>query len=162
MFGYAKKEAGFDTEYMPLAIYLSNRILHNLAQARHSGEISGIEPDAKSQVTLEYDGSIPVGVRKIVVSTQHSADLSQSEVREIVKKYIQKSLPEGWMPSDENILINPTGRFVIGGPDGDTGLTGRKSCRQLRRLCTARRRRLLRQRSDQSRPIGSLYAALSG
>lgn len=126
MFGYAKKEAGFDTEYMPLAIYLSNRILHNLAQARHSGEISGIEPDAKSQVTLEYDGSIPVGVRKIVVSTQHSADLSQSEVREIVKKYIQKSLPEGWMPSDENILINPTGRFVIGGPDGDTGLTGRK------------------------------------
>lgn len=126
MFGYAKKETGFDTEYMPLAIYLSNRILHNLAQARHSGEISGIEPDAKSQVTLEYDGSIPVGVRKIVVSTQHSADLSQSEVREIVKKYIQKSLPEGWMPSDENILINPTGRFVIGGPDGDTGLTGRK------------------------------------
>lgn len=126
MFGYAKKEKGFDTEYMPLAIYLSNRILHNLAQARHNGEISGIEPDAKSQVTLEYDGSIPVGVRKIVVSTQHSADLSQSEVREIVKKYIQKSLPEGWMPSDENILINPTGRFVIGGPDGDTGLTGRK------------------------------------
>ena len=126
MFGYAKKEKGFDTEYMPLAIYLSNRILHNLSQARHCGEISGIEPDAKSQVTLEYDGSIPVGVRKIVVSTQHSADLSQGEVREIVKKYIQKSLPEGWMPSDENILINPTGRFVIGGPDGDTGLTGRK------------------------------------
>lgn len=126
MFGYAKKEQGFDTEYMPLAMHLSNRILENLAIARHSKEISGLEPDAKSQVTLEYDRGIATGVKKIVVSTQHSADLSQAEIRDIVTKYIAKSLPDGWMPKTEDILINPTGRFVIGGPDGDTGLTGRK------------------------------------
>lgn len=126
MFGYAKKENGFDTEYMPLAIYLSNKILKNLATARHNKEISGIEPDAKSQVTLEYENGIAVAIKKIVVSTQHSDKLSQAEVRNIVKKYIEKSLPANWMPNDENILINPTGRFVIGGPDGDTGLTGRK------------------------------------
>ncbi len=126
MFGYAKKEQGFDTEYMPLAMHLSNRILENLAIARHSKEISGLEPDAKSQVTLEYDRGIATGVKKIVVSTQHSADLSQADIRDIVTKYIAKSLPDGWMPQTEDILINPTGRFVIGGPDGDTGLTGRK------------------------------------
>ncbi len=126
MFGYAKKEQGFETEYMPLAMHLSNRILENLAIARHSKEISGLEPDAKSQVTLEYDRGIATGVKKIVVSTQHSADLSQADIRDIVTKYIAKSLPDGWMPKTEDILINPTGRFVIGGPDGDTGLTGRK------------------------------------
>ncbi len=126
MFGYAKKEQGFETEYMPLAMHLSNRILENLAIARHSKEISGLEPDAKSQVTLEYDRGIATGVKKIVVSTQHSADLSQADIRDIVTKYIAKSLPDGWMPKNEDILINPTGRFVIGGPDGDTGLTGRK------------------------------------
>lgn len=126
MFGYAKKEIGFDTEYMPLAIHLSNRILHNMAIARHQGKTEGLEPDAKSQVTLEYDNGIAVGVKKIVVSSQHSADLSQEEIRKIIKGYVEKSLPQGWMPSDEDILINPTGRFVIGGPDGDTGLTGRK------------------------------------
>lgn len=126
MFGYAKKELGFETEYMPLAMHLSNRILHNLATARHKGEVNGLEPDAKSQVTLEYNNNVPVAVKKIVVSTQHSQLLELPQIREIVKKYIQQSLPEGWMPSDEDILINPTGRFVIGGPNGDTGLTGRK------------------------------------
>lgn len=126
MFGYAKKEAGFETEYMPLAMHLSNRILRNLADARHTGEIKGLEPDAKSQVTLEYNNGIPNAVKKIVVSTQHQASLELPQIREIVKKYIEKSLPQGWMPADEDILINPTGRFVIGGPDGDTGLTGRK------------------------------------
>lgn len=126
MFGYAKNEQGFDTEYMPLAMHLSNSILKNLAAARHSQEVLGLEPDAKSQVTLEYEQGIPVGVKKIVVSTQHSPDLSQDEIRKIVSQYIAKSLPKGWMPKDEDILINPTGRFVIGGPDGDTGLTGRK------------------------------------
>ena len=126
MFGYAKKEQGFETEYMPLAIHLSNRILENMATARHAGKVKGLEPDAKSQVTLEYDKGVPVGVKKIVVSTQHAADLSQDEIRNIVKKYIEQSLPNGWMPADADILINPTGRFVIGGPDGDTGLTGRK------------------------------------
>lgn len=126
MFGYAKKELGFETEYMPLAMHLSNQILQNLAVARHNGEIIGLEPDAKSQVTLEYTNGIPTAVKKIVVSTQHSADLELPQIREIVKKYIAASLPKDWMPKDEDILINPTGRFVIGGPDGDTGLTGRK------------------------------------
>lgn len=127
MFGYAKKEPGFDTEYMPLAIYLSHRILQNLSLARHQGEIFGIEPDAKSQVTLAYaPNGEPASIEKIVVSTQHREELSQQQVKDIVLKYIEKSLPMGWMPKEENILVNPTGRFVIGGPDGDTGLTGRK------------------------------------
>lgn len=126
MFGYAKKELGFETEYMPLAMHLSNQILQNLAVARHNGKIKGLEPDAKSQVTLEYTNGIPTAVKKIVVSTQHSADLELPQIREIVKKYIAASLPKDWMPKDDDILINPTGRFVIGGPDGDTGLTGRK------------------------------------
>lgn len=127
MFGYAKKENGIDTNYMPLAIHLSNRILASLSQARHSGEIKGILPDAKSQVTIEYNKSgKPLAAKKIVVSTQHEAYLSQPEIREIVSRYIRSALPKGWSIDDGDILINPTGRFVIGGPDGDTGLTGRK------------------------------------
>lgn len=127
MFGYAKKETGFDSEYMPLAIYWANRILQNLSNARHKGEIYGIEPDAKSQVTLEYDeNGQPLRVKTIVLSTQHHESLSQEQVRDIAEKYIAQTLPAGWMPDKEDILINPTGRFVIGGPDGDTGLTGRK------------------------------------
>ncbi len=126
MFGYAKKEYGFDSNFMPLAIYLSSQILQNLSRARHSGEIKGIEPDAKSQVTLEYDNNRPVGIKSVVVSTQHADYLTQEEVRATVKQYIAQTLPDGWMPADKDILINPTGRFVIGGPDGDTGLTGRK------------------------------------
>lgn len=113
---------------MPLAIYWADRILQNLAQARHSGEIIGIEPDAKSQVTLEYDeDGTPKGIKTIVLSTQHNENLSQEEVRRIACRYIEQTLPAGWMPADKDILINPTGRFVTGGPDGDTGLTGRKS-----------------------------------
>lgn len=126
MFGYAKKESGFESNYMPLAIHLSNRILKNLSDARHKGAITGIEPDAKSQVTVAYEDDKPVGIKKVVLSTQHSDKLSQEEVREIAKNYIAMTLPEGWMPKDRDILVNPTGRFVIGGPDGDTGLTGRK------------------------------------
>ncbi len=127
MFGYAKREQEVDTDYMPLAIFLANRILRNLSQARHLGEITGILPDAKSQVTIEYDSSgIPLRASKILVSTQHEADLSQAKVREIASKYIRSSLPHGWEIKDKDILVNPTGRFVIGGPDGDTGLTGRK------------------------------------
>lgn len=127
MFGYAKQESGIDTNYMPLAIYLSNQILFALSQARHSGEIKGILPDAKSQVTIEYgQNGKPLRAKKIVVSTQHEAYLSQFEIREIVSRYVRSSLPQGWSIDDSDILINPTGRFVIGGPDGDTGLTGRK------------------------------------
>lgn len=126
MFGYAKKEEGFDSDYMPLAIYLANQILKDLSEARHKGEIKGIEPDAKSQITVEYENGKPIGIAKVVLSTQHSEKLSQTDVREIVEKVIERNLPQGWMPKKKDILINPTGRFVIGGPDGDTGLTGRK------------------------------------
>ena len=126
MFGYAKKEGGFETNYMPMAIYLANKILENLRQARKTGKIEGLEPDAKSQVTVIYKNNLPVGISKIVVSSQHSKDLTQQDVRKLILPIIEETLPEGWMPKDEDILINPTGKFVIGGPDGDTGLTGRK------------------------------------
>lgn len=127
MFGYARSEKGFDCCYMPLAIKLAHQILENLSQARHNNEISDLGPDAKSQVTVEYNEQHQaVGIKTIVVSTQHHPDLTQLQVRELVKPYIQKAIPDGWMPDDKNILINPTGRFVIGGPEGDTGLTGRK------------------------------------
>lgn len=126
MFGYAKKEGNFETNYMPMAIYLANKILENLRQARKTGKIEGLEPDAKSQVTVIYKNNLPVGISKIVVSSQHSKDLTQQDVRKLILPIIEETLPEGWMPKDEDILINPTGKFVIGGPDGDTGLTGRK------------------------------------
>lgn len=127
MFGYAKKEHGFDTEYMPLAIHLAHRILQDLSAGRSSGNYTGLEPDAKSQVTLEYDDNgIPVKIAKLVVSTQHRENMSQEEVRELVLKSLTCTLPKNLMPAEKDILINPTGRFVIGGPDGDTGLTGRK------------------------------------
>ena len=127
MFGYAKKEGSIDTNHMPLAIYLANKILHNLSLARHQNKIKGILPDAKSQVTIEYDNNnIPIGVKKVVLSTQHTEQMSQDEVRQIACHYIREALPQGWQIHETDILINPTGRFVIGGPDGDTGLTGRK------------------------------------
>lgn len=126
MFGYAKKEPGFQNEYMPLPVFFAHRILKELAHARKNKTVCDLEPDAKSQVTVEYENGIAVGIRKIVVSSQHRPELSVNDVRDIIKPYIRKSLPDGWMPADENILVNPTGRFVIGGPDGDCGLTGRK------------------------------------
>lgn len=126
MFGYAKKEEGLDTEYMPAAIYLSHKILKNLRDARKNGLIM-FGPDAKSQITVKYEDGKPVAVTKIVVSTQHCPEINQQRVRELVLPIIDQSIPEELdFPIDENILINPTGRFVIGGPDGDTGLTGRK------------------------------------
>lgn len=126
MFGYAKKENGFQNEFMPLPIFFANNILKKLAQTRKNNPDCGLEPDAKSQVTVEYENGIAVGIKKIVVSSQHRADMNTSDVRNLITPCIRESLPNGWMPSDENILINPTGRFVIGGPDGDCGLTGRK------------------------------------
>ena len=127
MFGYAKKETSLNTDYMPAAIYLANKILFNLNLARHQGKIAGILPDAKSQVTVEYnDQNQPIGIKKIVLSTQHCDWMTQDKVRHIACQYIKESLPRDWNIADSDILINPTGRFVIGGPDGDTGLTGRK------------------------------------
>lgn len=127
MFGYAAKEQGLDTEYMPLAIYYAQQLLLNLKAARHNGEAKGIEPDAKSQVTIRYDEKgAPVTVDSIVLSTQHSENLSLDEVKNIVHDVIGNTIPEKFLPEKSKVFINPTGRFVIGGPDGDTGLTGRK------------------------------------
>ena len=106
--------------------HYSHEILRGLAEARHSGAIKGIEPDSKSQVTLEYKDDKPVRATSVVVSTQHTEDLSHEDVRNTVLPYIERVLPEGFMPPEEEIYINPTGRFVIGGPVGDAGLTGRK------------------------------------
>ncbi|MDR2527121.1 MAG: methionine adenosyltransferase [Rickettsiales bacterium] len=119
MFGYANTET---EDYLPAAIYYSHRILQNLSNE----QISDLLPDAKSQVTLKYENGKAIKAEKVLVSTQHKEHLTQDDVRRLVIPIIEKTLPNGWMPSNENIYINPTGRFVIGGPDGDTGLTGRK------------------------------------
>ena len=111
---------------MPAPVYYSHAILRSLAEARHSGAEPGLRPDAKSQVTLLYSKGMPVRAAAVVVSTQHDAELSQEEVREIVRPHVENVLPEGWMCDEEEFYVNPTGRFVIGGPDSDTGLTGRK------------------------------------
>ena len=123
MFGYACTETD---ALMPAPIYYSHRILQDLAAVRHDGTEPGLGPDAKSQVTLSYVKGKPVGATSVVVSTQHAEGLSQEDVREIVRPYVLKALPEGWMCDDGEFYVNPTGRFVIGGPDGDAGLTGRK------------------------------------
>jgi len=123
MFGYACNETDV---LMPAAIHLSHRILQNLSRARHSGAAKGLGPDAKSQVSLLYENGKPVRASSIVVSTQHAEGLSQQQVREIVRPYVLEALPKGWMCEEAEFYVNPTGKFIIGGPDGDTGLTGRK------------------------------------
>ncbi|MFQ6017509.1 MAG: methionine adenosyltransferase [Kiloniellaceae bacterium] len=123
MFGYACRET---EAFMPAPIYIAHNILRSLAEARHSGAEPGLGPDAKSQVTLEYQDGAPRRATSIVVSTQHSKDLDQDKVREIVRPHVVNVLPDGWMCPDSDFYVNPTGRFVIGGPDGDCGLTGRK------------------------------------
>ena len=123
MFGYACRETG---ALMPAPIYYAHNILRSLAEARHSGAEPALGPDAKSQVTLGYEGGQPVRATSIVVSTQHAAELDSDDVREIVRPHVINVLPEGWMCEEENFYVNPTGRFVIGGPDGDAGVTGRK------------------------------------
>jgi S-adenosylmethionine synthetase len=123
MFGYACKET---PELMPAPIQYSHKILKRLADARHAGEISGLGPDSKSQVTLRYEDGKPVGCSSVVVSTQHDEALEQSAVREIVRPFVMDVLPDGWMCDEDEFYVNPTGRFVIGGPDSDAGLTGRK------------------------------------
>ncbi|HVI87774.1 MAG TPA: methionine adenosyltransferase [Dongiaceae bacterium] len=123
MFGHACRE----TEHlMPAPIYYSHRILKLLSEARRSGKEKGLGPDAKSQVTLLYENGKPVRATSVVVSTQHGEELDQAQVREIVRPYVQQVLPNGWMCAEEEFYVNPTGRFVVGGPDGDAGLTGRK------------------------------------
>jgi len=123
MFGYACDET---PELMPAPIQYSQNILRLMAEARHAGKAPDLGPDAKSQVTLRYVDGKPVGCTAVVVSTQHSDKVDQDDVREIVRPYVKKVLPEGWMCGEDEFYVNPTGRFVIGGPDGDAGLTGRK------------------------------------
>ncbi|MDE1148988.1 MAG: methionine adenosyltransferase [Azospirillaceae bacterium] len=122
MFGYACRETD---DLMPAPIHYSHRILKSLADARHGG-VKELAPDAKSQVSLQYVDGKPVRATSVVVSTQHAEGLDQDAVREIVRPHVLKVLPEGWMCDEAHFYVNPTGRFVIGGPDGDAGLTGRK------------------------------------
>lgn len=123
MFGYATDET---PELMPATLVYSHQILRKLADLRHNGTHPELEPDAKSQVTLQYDGSRPVGVNAIVVSHQHTDAATLEQLREIIRPVVKDVLPDGWFPNEDKFYVNPTGRFVIGGPDGDAGLTGRK------------------------------------
>ena len=125
MFGYACKETD---DLMPAPIHFSHKILRLMAEDRKKGILKGIEPDSKSQVTMQYENNKPVKVTSVVISSQHSKDLNQEKVRELVIPYISKSIPNNYLQDldKQEIYINPTGQFIIGGPDGDTGLTGRK------------------------------------
>ncbi len=124
MFGYACKET---PELMPAPIYYAHRILHNLSDARRAGQEGGLGPDAKSQVTVRYEDGKPVRATQIVVSHQHTDEtLSSDDIRVMIEPYVARALPDGWIDHDTVWHVNPTGKFFIGGPDGDCGLTGRK------------------------------------
>jgi len=125
MFGYACNET---KTLMPAPIYYSHKILELMAIDRKNGKADKLEPDSKSQVTMRYENGVPVKVTSVVISTQHSPKVNQSQVKEIVRPYLEKSIPKALLSElkDEEFYVNPTGQFIIGGPDGDTGLTGRK------------------------------------
>jgi S-adenosylmethionine synthetase len=125
MFGYACRETD---ALMPAPLYYAHLILRRINEMRHAGDkrVAGLLPDAKSQVTLRYVDGKPVGATSVVVSTQHEASLDQREIRSMLWPIVADALPRGWMPNEDEFYINPTGVFVIGGPDGDCGLTGRK------------------------------------
>jgi S-adenosylmethionine synthetase len=124
MFGYATNET---PDLMPAPIFYAHKILRLISEARHSGREKVLGPDSKSQVTVQYENGKPVGVREIVVSHQHLVeDLSSNQVRDIVEPYVREALPKDWINGKTIWHINPTGKFYIGGPDGDSGLTGRK------------------------------------
>jgi S-adenosylmethionine synthetase len=125
MFGYACNETD---ELMPAPIHYSHKILRLMAEDRKSGKLKNIEPDSKSQVTFEYADGKPLKVKSVVISSQHSPNVNQNEVRELLRPYMIKSIPEHFLKTfnDDEFYVNPTGNFVIGGPDGDCGLTGRK------------------------------------
>ena len=125
MFGYACNETDV---LMPAPIHFSHKILRLMAADRKSGKLNGIEPDSKSQITIEYKDGIPAAVTSVVISTQHSKDVNLAKVKELCMPYIERSIPKNLLGSldEKEIYINPTGNFVIGGPDGDSGLTGRK------------------------------------
>ena len=123
MFGYACMET---KELMPAPIIYSHKILKELAKARKNGDLKLLGPDSKSQISVVYENSKPVGVSSIVISSQHDDSIDQKKVKEMVRPYVKKILPENWICPEDQFYVNPTGKFVIGGPDGDTGLTGRK------------------------------------
>ena len=123
MFGHACRETDV---LMPAPIQFSHQILKKMADARRSKSITGLGPDSKSQVSLLYENGKPIRATSIVISTQHDEALEQAEVREIVRPFVEQTLPKGWMCPENEFYVNPTGRFVVGGPDGDAGLTGRK------------------------------------
>ncbi len=125
MFGYACNETDV---LMPAPIHFSHRILRLMAEDRKSGKLKGIEPDSKSQITIEYKDGVPKDVKSVVISTQHSKDVNLAQVKELCVPYIERSIPKNLLGNldEKEIYINPTGNFVIGGPDGDSGLTGRK------------------------------------
>ena len=125
MFGYACNETDV---LMPAPIHYSHKILRLMAEDRKSGKLNGIEPDSKSQITIEYKDGMPAAVTSVVISTQHSKDVNLAQVKELCMPYIDRSIPKNLLGSldEKEIYINPTGNFVIGGPDGDSGLTGRK------------------------------------
>jgi S-adenosylmethionine synthetase len=124
MFGYACKET---PELMPAPILYAHKILRLMAEARRSGREKELGPDAKSQVTVRYEDGVPTGIASVVVSTQHhDPQLESEDVKDIVAPYVKLALPDNWLNGDTVWHVNPTGKFVIGGPDGDCGLTGRK------------------------------------
>jgi S-adenosylmethionine synthetase len=123
MFGYACDET---PSLMPAPIYYSHKILQNINDALKSGELKDLGPDAKGQVTLSYENGKPVKAKSVLVSIQHKEGMTAKQIKELLYPIVVKTLPEGWMCSEEEFLVNPTGNFVIGGPDGDAGLTGRK------------------------------------
>jgi S-adenosylmethionine synthetase len=124
MFGYATNET---LDLMPAPIFYAHKILRLISEARHSGREKVLGPDSKSQVTVQYENGKPVGVREIVVSHQHLVeDLTSNQVRDIIEPYVREALPKEWINGKTIWHINPTGKFYIGGPDGDSGLTGRK------------------------------------
>jgi len=124
MFGFAVRET---PELMPAPIQLSHKLGRELARLRKSGELPWLRPDAKTQVSIQYEGYRPIRVEAVVISTQHAADIKHKEIREtLVERVIKKVIPPEWITPQTRYLINPTGRFVIGGPEGDSGLTGRK------------------------------------
>ena len=125
MFGYATNE-DTQTNFMPAPIFYAHRLLKNLSEERHKNLFQELGPDAKSQITFVYQDEKPVAIDNIVVSTQHHEDITLNQVREIVLQIVEKTIPQEILCSYDKIYINPTGRFVIGGPEGDTGLTGRK------------------------------------
>lgn len=123
MFGYACRET---EELMPATLQFSHRILRDMAAARHAGTRPEFCPDSKAQITLAYENDKPVRATSVVVSTQHTSDVGQAQVRELVRPFVLDVLPEGWMCPEQDFYVNPTGQFIIGGPHGDSGLTGRK------------------------------------